>query len=144
MTRVMIDEPAPGALVVPWQYVMHDNHRLMPIRMGKNARLATAPAYREAKAKAAETLADQWGVRLRLSGYVAITGVVFMPDRRKRDAGNYRKLLTDALTGIAYEDDSQLVREVWELGGVVPKDQARVELIIEAATPRFVTQGRLL
>ena len=64
-----------------------------------------------------------------------------MPDRRKRDAGNYRKLLTDALSGIAYDDDSQLVREVWLLGGVVHKDLARVELLVEAAGPQ---QGALL
>jgi Holliday junction resolvase RusA-like endonuclease len=67
-----------------------------------------------------------------------------MPDRRKRDAGNYRKLLTDALSGVAYDDDSQLIREVWVLGGVVPKAQARVELLVEIATPTFTTQEELL
>jgi Holliday junction resolvase RusA-like endonuclease len=128
-------------LVVPWQYVMHDNHRLMPIRMGKGARLITAPAYRDAKAAATLLLIQQWARRERFTGAVALTGTVYMPDRRKRDAGNYRKLLTDALSGIAYDDDSQLVREVWLLGGVVHKDLARVELLVEAAGPQ---QGALL
>ncbi len=126
-------------LVVPWDYVMHDNHRLMPIRMGKFARLATAPAYRDAKAAATLELSKQWK-RPLLTGLIALTGTVFMPDRRKRDAGNYRKLLTDALTGIAYSDDSQLIREVWQLGGVVSRDQARVELLLEAGQPLFTTQ----
>jgi Holliday junction resolvase RusA-like endonuclease len=130
-------------LTVPWRYVMHDNHRLMPVKMGKMVRLITAPKYRDAKFAATVELMRQWQ-RPRLHGFVALTGTVFMPDRRKRDAGNYRKLLTDALSGVAYDDDSQLIREVWELGGVVPKDQARVELIVEAATPIFTTQKELL
>jgi len=143
----MIDEPAPGALVVPWQYVMHDNHRLMPVKMGRGnkmiVRLITAPKYRDAKFAATVELIRQWQ-RPRLHGFVALTGTVFMPDRRKRDAGNYRKLLTDALSGVAYDDDSQLVREVWVLGGVVAKDKARVELLVEATRPLFTTQGKLL
>jgi len=129
-------------LTVPWQYVMHDNHRLMPVKMGKGVRLITAPAYRDAKAAATLRLIDQWR-RPRLHGFVALTGTVFMPDRRKRDAGNYRKLLTDALSGVAYDDDSQLIREVWVLGGVVPKEQARVELLVEVGDPIFTTQEKL-
>lgn len=144
MARVMIDAPPKDALIVPWQFVMHDNHRLMPVRMGKIVRLITAPAYRDAKAAATLRLIEQWNARPRFAGFVQLTGTVFMPDRRKRDAGNYRKLLTDALTGVAYEDDSQLVREVWELGGIVPKEQARVELIVKAARPLFTTQTSLL
>lgn len=132
-------------LVVSWDYVMHDNHRLMPVRMGKHVRLIIAPKYRAAKEAAMLVLRAQWGTNKRLVGSLALTGVVFMPDKRKRDAGNYRKLLTDALSGIAYEDDSQLVREVWVLGGVVPKEQARVELTVEAAPAPVVhtSQRRL-
>ncbi len=130
-------------LSVPWRYVMHDNHRLLPVKMGKGLRLITAPRYREAKFAASVELTRQWSGP-RLHGFVALTGTVFMPDRRKRDAGNYRKLLTDALSGVAYDDDSQLVRELWQLGGVVAKDKARVELVVDVATPLFTTQGSLL
>lgn len=131
-------------LTVPWEFVMHDNHRLMPIKMGKFARLAIAPKYRDAKAEATKCLIGQWKRTPPLAGYLQITGWVYMPDRRKRDAGNYRKLLTDALSGIAYTDDSQLIREVWELAGYVPKEQARVELLVEQIRPSFTTQGTLL
>ena len=33
---------------------------------------------------------------------------LFMPDRRRRDIDNYNKILLDSLTGIVWEDDSQI------------------------------------
>lgn len=49
---------------------------------------------------------------------------LFMPDRRRRDIDNYTKALLDALTGLVWEDDSQidilvLSREPVEKGGRV-------------------------
>lgn len=121
----------PGAaIVVPWSCMAHDNHRLMPARIGRSVRLITAPGYRKAKEQAAALLALAW-TGLPLQGAVALHARVWFPDRRKRDAGNYRKLLTDALTGIAYADDAQLWRETWERAGVDPKNP-RVELVIVA------------
>lgn len=33
---------------------------------------------------------------------------LFMPDRRRRDIDNYNKILLDSLTGLIWEDDSQI------------------------------------
>lgn len=128
-------------VMLPWEYVMHDNHRLMPIRMGKGARLITAPKYRDAKEAAVVDFRRQWVGSPMLAGRISLTGVVFMPDRRKRDAGNYRKLITDALTGIAYADDSELVQETWILGGVVGKEKARVEIAVEGTPTERIVQS---
>lgn len=113
-------------LVLPWSCVQPDNHRLMPRFRGKG--LMAAPAYRDAKARARVTLAQQWK-QGPLAGDVQLVARVYFPDKRKRDAGNYRKLIGDALTGIAYGDDAQLVDERWIRAGV-DKTHPRVELTL--------------
>lgn len=122
---------ASGGLTVPWAYVCHDNHRLMPAKVGKSLRLITAPEYRIAK-KAAELLLRRQWQGVPLTGGVVLIGRVFVPDLRKRDPGNYRKLLTDALSGIAYTDDAQLERETWERAGV-DRRNPRIELTVTLA-----------
>lgn len=112
---------------------MHDNHRLTPARIGKAVRLITAKAYRQAKADAEGSLVLQWRGP-KLSGDIALSARAYFPDARKRDAGNYRKLITDALSGIAYTDDSQLARETWERAGI-DRDNPRVDLTITRYLP---------
>jgi Holliday junction resolvase RusA-like endonuclease len=113
-----------GAMVLPWSAVAHDNHRLMPAR----GRLIASGKYRATKRTAELLLTAQWKAA-PLTGAVEVRAVAYFPDRRKRDAGNYRKLITDALTGIAYADDAQVWREVWERGGV-DKANPRIELTV--------------
>lgn len=118
-------------ITLPWAVLEHDNHRLMPIKLkGGKVRNITAPKYRAAKESATLLFLASWKGDM-LSGPVEVCGKAFFPDARKRDAGNYRKLLTDALTGIAYFDDQQVHREVWERG---PIDRAnpRLELTIRS------------
>lgn len=43
-----------------------------------------------------------------LRGDVALTMVVYFPNRRRRDLSNTLKVVEDALKGIAYGDDSQV------------------------------------
>ena len=43
-----------------------------------------------------------------LSGNVSLSAHFFFKTKRRRDLDNQNKLILDALTGIAYEDDSQI------------------------------------
>jgi Holliday junction resolvase RusA-like endonuclease len=108
-------------LTLPWACLLHDNHRLMPVR----GRLITSPQYRKAK-EAAQWKGDP------LAGDVKLHAKLYFPDRRKRDVGNYRKLVTDALKGIAYSDDSQIVSETWDRAGY-DKSAPRAEIVVLAA-----------
>lgn len=118
-------------LTLPWAAVLHDNHRFIAIRMGKKARLSASPEYREKKEVAETLLVAQWkGPKLK--GELKLRALCFFPDLRKRDSGNYRKLITDSLSGIAYSDDSQLVSETWEKAGL-DRENPRIEITLEAA-----------
>lgn len=118
-------------LTLPWSHLCRDNRHLMPIRMGKFARLALTPEYREAKALATAELTAQWRGDPKLDGVLAIVGTLYFPNARKCDAANYRKLITDVLTGIAYADDSQLHRETWQFGGIDrTSPRAEIELVV--------------
>ena len=120
-------------LALPWSLVLHDNHRFVPAR-GRRG-LVASPQYRRAKQHAAAWLRGYWGARARVSGDLVLHARCFFPDRRKRDAGNYRKLITDALSGVVYADDSQLVSETWERAGF-DRDRPRIEVTITVgATP---------
>jgi crossover junction endodeoxyribonuclease RusA len=59
-----------------------------------------------------------------------LTVTLFFGTKRTHDADNYSKLLLDALTGIVWEDDSQ----VQDLRIIKAHDkvQPRIELVIEA------------
>lgn len=65
-----------------------------------------------------------------LSGPLSVTLTIYHGDRRVRDIDNYNKLVFDALTGIAYEDDGQID----ELRLVRRYDKARPRLEVELST----------
>jgi Holliday junction resolvase RusA-like endonuclease len=128
-------QPVPtGARVLtfPWSVVMHDNHRLQPAK-GRKGLIATNE-YRTKKGNAATLAGLQWGRLRKLTGDVSLTARCYFPDRRKRDAGNYRKLITDALSGIVYADDAQLEVETWRRAGIVAKADARIEVLLYSQT----------
>ncbi len=120
------------AIVLPWKYLAQCNHRLMPVirktPRGMKAMLITAPTYRAAKGNAEYAIRQQWKGS-PLSGPIQLVALCYFPDHRKRDASNYIKLVEDALSGIAYKDDSQIHRSVWELAGY-DKDNARIEITV--------------
>jgi len=93
-------------LILPWPLLVADNHRLMWVY--GQARLTTE--YRRAKEQIAHR-ARLWWRQPPTESEVSVWVRLWFPDRRKRDAGNYRKGITDALTGIVYADDSQAVDE---------------------------------
>jgi crossover junction endodeoxyribonuclease RusA len=61
-------------------------------------------------------------------GRVAVTVECHAPDRRRRDLDNLAKCLFDSLTGIAWEDDSQIDDMRIVRAGVMPRGMVRVEI----------------
>lgn len=66
-----------------------------------------------------------------LDGPVRLEGVAYWPDRRRRDLLFFAKALHDALEGVCYNDDSQIVEVSYRVGGL-DKDNPRVELEVTA------------
>lgn len=126
-------DPWPAApLVLPWACVVSDNDRFIVV-YGENR---LSPKYRTAKQQIAQRAALYWR-RPMLDGEVHLLARFYFPDARKRDAGNYRKALTDALTGVIYADDSQLAGEHY-LKGAIDRTNPRVEVTL--ALTSFFTE----
>lgn len=66
----------------------------------------------------------------KLSGPVVLSLVLYMPDRRRRDGENIQKAIQDALNGLAYEDDSQVME--WHGRMEVDKSNPRAIVTLEA------------
>lgn len=125
-------DPLPAApLILPWACVVSDNDRFIVV-YGENR---LSPKYRTAKQQIAQRAVLYWR-RAQMIGDVHLLARFYFPDARKRDAGNYRKALTDALTGIVYTDDSQLAGEHY-LKGAIDRERPRVEVTI-SDTPFLV------
>jgi Holliday junction resolvase RusA-like endonuclease len=118
---------------LPWEAVARDSGgaRYIIARRPTGPRLILSPGYRAAK-QYAHTLGlkarNAAGLRAPLTGPLAWTARVWFPDRRRRDAGNLRKMLTDAMSGVWYEDDSQLYRETWERAGIAKGGRIEIEI----------------
>jgi len=62
----------------------------------------------------------------KLEGDIRVSVTFYFATKRKRDLDNQNKLILDALTGIAYEDDSQIA-EMY-LRRAYDKARPRIEL----------------
>lgn len=82
----------------PWQRAGGRAHRYTP---------ASTRKYQQDVA----LIARGSGVR-EIDGPVALEVDLYWPDNRRRDLDNGAKTIADALNGIAYDDDSQIVRLV--------------------------------
>lgn len=127
-------------IVIPWKFCAQANHRLMPVarrtKTGKiSVRLITAAGYREAKVGAEYHIKAQWKGK-PLTVPVELVARCYFPDKRKRDASNLAKMLGDAMSGIVFEDDSQIHRETYERSGI-DRENPRVELTISALDADF-------
>lgn len=118
-------------VILPWDVCLHDNHRFIPARYPRRGLIASHE-YRERKEMAETFLCAAWHGKPKLKGELKLHARCYFPDRRKRDAGNYRKLITDSLSGIAYTDDSQLVSETWEKISI-DRENPRIEITLESA-----------
>ena len=110
------------ALTLPWSVIVPDNQRHGVI----NGRVLLTAKYRRAL-RDASALAAVYCKGGPLEGDVHLRVDVFPPDRRRRDLLNCAKLICDALTGVAYRDDSQIARTEW-VRQSVDRDNPRVEI----------------
>ena len=81
------------------------------------------------------------GVRC-IDGPVRLEIDIYWPDRRRRDLDNGGKSIADALNGIAYEDDYQIVEK--RLTKRLDRDNPRAEIVVEALEDPEPTQESLL
>jgi crossover junction endodeoxyribonuclease RusA len=102
-------------------------------RGGAPGRRAFTPKKTRAAERVIRKIAQ--GVTRRrdpIDGPVVVRAQFFMGDRRRRDLDNCLKLVTDALNGIAYVDDSQIV----EIHAVklIDLNHPRTQVMIEEET----------
>src|SRR5258707_11434085 len=69
-----------------------------------------------------------------LEGDIEVSITLYFGTKRKADLDNFNKLSLDALTGIAYEDDSQIARLTIERG--YDKFRPRIELALSELSTR--------
>lgn len=72
----------------------------------------TPKRTREAEDRIRALWAAQYPSMQPLTGDVHVGLDFYLPDRRARDWDNLAKLVTDALNGLAYEDDRQIVSAI--------------------------------
>lgn len=121
---------SPFRLILPWSALVADNARFFPA----GGRLRLTAKYSRAKTKTAKLAREFWYDREILRGPVQLVARFYFPDRRTRDAGNYRKCLTDALSGIIYADDGQIVDERYFRVGI-DRRAARCEVWVAELPP---------
>jgi Holliday junction resolvase RusA-like endonuclease len=64
-----------------------------------------------------------------LTGDISVSITLYFGTKRKADWDNFHKLSCDALSGIAYEDDSQIKQVTVALA--YDKQNPRIELVVE-------------
>lgn len=82
--------------------------------------------YRTAKEDLAYEIRSAWKHEIR-KGSVCMNILLYFGDNRRRDIDAYLKILLDAMTGIVYEDDSQI-------------DEMHVFKQVDIKSPRTVIQ----
>lgn len=87
---------------LPWAALVSVN-----VRAGAVSR--TSKEWREGLAAMRDHLSIAWAGREPLTGPVSVRLWLSLPDGRKRDAHNLQKALLDAMEGLAFENDFQVV-----------------------------------
>ena len=99
-------------------------------RRGKGGQWYT-PQSTRAYEEAVGWAARDAGIRNPYQGAVRLEIVLWLPDRRRRDVDNCAKSICDALNGIAYLDDSQIIELTVRRG--VDRVRPRAVVRVEAA-----------
>lgn len=122
-------------LVLPYPPSVNDVWRIFTPKGGRfPARIIKTKVAREYRERLLEVVGDLQP----LDGPVEVVGTVYRP-RRVGDLDNALKVLLDALKGVAFHDDKQVVHI--DLTRDDDKDRPRVEVQVR---PLEVKQGRLL
>lgn len=114
----------PFSASIPFHLLVSDNERALPViqRKGKAVfpRLVLNRRYKAAKAEIRKLVKAQIPDGfVPFAGPVRVTVTIREPDRdRRRDITNWCKQLGDALTGIVYDDDSQVDEAVYLRGSI--------------------------
>jgi Holliday junction resolvase RusA-like endonuclease len=72
----------------------------------------------------------QWGFKKPLDCDIAVSITLYFGTKRKADLDNFNKLSLDALTGIVWQDDSQISK--LSIERAYDKAQPRLEIAVEA------------
>jgi crossover junction endodeoxyribonuclease RusA len=91
---------------------------------GKFVKRFLSKAGKDRKVQYALEAKSQWRKKVT-KGDVEVILYLFFGDKRKRDIDNYNKLVLDALTGIVWEDDSQI--QALSIFKDIDKDNPRIE-----------------
>src|SRR5690349_16440450 len=114
---------------LPWSVLAQANHRLMPVAQKVNGkwvgRMIPATEYTEKKTAFELKAVQQFRQQSRQQApafpkgtAVAVNMVFYEPDLRRRDPSNLQKMIEDALSEIAYEDDTQIHDCHWMRAGL--------------------------
>ena len=98
-------------------------------RRGKGGQWYT-PQSTRAYEEAVGWAARDAGIRNPYQGTVRLEIVLWLPDRRRRDVDNCAKSICDALNGIAYLDDSQIIELT--VRRAVDRERPRAIVTVEA------------
>ena len=131
-------------LDIPWAHLCPDNQKQIPVPViakyaGQRcvSRLMTLSRYKNGKAAIALVAADVID-NFHKSVFplfdeatpLSLIATAYPPNRRKTDPINYAKGICDALQGIVYVDDNQIVSNGPWIRGRVDKDNPRIEVVI--------------
>lgn len=96
---------------------------------GSGQKRFKSKSYKNWLSRVDEILDD---VNLFIMAPVRIEHVLYMPDKRNRDIGNYEKVVTDLMVSkkILFDDNHNIVREVYLKFGGIDKNNPRVEVKI--------------
>jgi crossover junction endodeoxyribonuclease RusA len=114
MPRIIILEGAPKST----------NHLYKPTGRG----IYLTPEGKALKEDYGWQAKSQWDAQ-PLKGALEVGIKLYFSDKRRRDWDNWHKLSMDALTGIAYEDDSQI--EIAHVEKFIDSESPRIEIYIK-------------
>jgi Holliday junction resolvase RusA-like endonuclease len=120
--------------VIPWSYLVTDNAKYAPALRGTKPAMILTDAYRAASKRIHQEALNQLDGAGWFVDPVSLQGVLFEPNQTaQRDITNYCKVVHDALEGVAYKNDRQIWRAVWERGPI-DIDRPRLELTVRPLT----------